>query len=236
MKASLLYTSNLTETQKAYIAGFFDGEGCLSYYKMKSKSSIRGWTFVGCAYMTNTHLETIIALKTMIGFGCVRKRNVYSYSGNRKETWNISFSPRQLNVLLKAIYPYLITKKQQARIMLDYLATLKWGRGANNPLSEKEITYREELFVVFKRLNRRGVQNKTDEIGENNTTTPSQAIEGKGSMEGVETTKVSPNNNLSHELPSGNRRYSPSLLETIGNQDKEPDDNKTVKIQGKFQV
>ena len=220
MKQSHLYILSLTETQKAYIAGFFDGEGCLSYYKMKSKSSKRGWTFVGCAYMTNTHLETIIALKNMIGFGCVRKRNVYSYSGNRKETWNISFSPRQLRVLLKAIYPYLITKKQQAKIMLDYLDTLIWGRGANNPLSEKEIEYREELFVVFKRLNRRGVQNKSGEFGGINTTIPSQAIEGKSSMEGVETTKVSPNNNLSQETPTGNRRYSPSLQETVRSQDK----------------
>ena len=213
MKKSLLYNLSLTETQKAYIAGFFDGEGCLSYYKMKSKSSRMGWTFVGCAYMTNTHLETIIALKNMIGFGCMRKRNVYSYSGNRKETWNISFSPRQLKILLEAIYPYLITKKQQAKIMLEYFSTLKWGRGANNPLSKKEISYREELFVVFRRLNRRGVQNKSGEFGEINTTTPSQAIEGKDSVEGVETTKVSPNNNPSHELPTGNRRYSPSLQE-----------------------
>lgn len=220
MKKSHLYTLSLTPTQKAYIAGFFDGEGCLSYYKMKSKSSIRGWAFVGCAYMTNTHLETIIALKNMIGFGCVRKRNVYSYTGNRKETWNISFSPRQLKILLKAISPYLITKRQQAKIMLDYLNTLKWGRGLNNPLSEKEIEYRESLFVIFKRLNRRGVQNKSGEFGENNTTIPSQAIEDKVSVEGVETTKVSSNNNLSHELPTGNRRYSPSLLETAGNQDK----------------
>ena len=43
----------------------------------------------------------------------------------------------------------------------------------------------------------------------------SQAIEGKGSMEGSETTRVSPNNNLSHELPPRKGRYSPNLQETV---------------------
>jgi hypothetical protein len=236
MKTSLLYTSNLTETQKAYIAGFFDGEGCLNYYKSKTKTSKLGYTFVGQAFITNTDFDTMIALRTMIGFGCLRKRKTYSYDGNRKETWNLCFSPRQVKLLMREIYPYLITKKQRAKIMLDFLDTLIWGRGQGKSLTQDEIKYREELFIIFRRLNHRGIQNKTDEIGENNTTTPSQAIEGRGSMEGVETTKVSPNNNLSHELPSGNRRYSPSLLETIGSQDKEPDDNKTVKIQRFIQV
>lgn len=47
---------------------------------------------------------------------------------------------------------------------------------------------------------------KSGEVGEgpnsNERVTPSQASEGKGSEEGVETTRVSPNNNLSHEPPS----------------------------------
>lgn len=42
-------------------------------------------------------------------------------------------------------------------------------------------------------------------------TISSQAIEGKGSMEGSETTRVSPNNNLLHECPTRKGRYSPSL-------------------------
>jgi len=74
----------------------------------------------------------------------------------------------------------------------------------------------------------RGVYEKSGEFGESPTgITPSQAVQGLGCTEGVETTGVSPNNNPPHEHPTRKGRYSPSLVVIQGSRDKEPCDNKT---------
>ena len=132
-----------------------DGEGCINYYKSKAPSMRIGYTFVARVFITNSHFETLFSIQQMLGFGKIRQRT--KQGGNRKIAYNLEFSPRKSKVLLDEVYCYLITKKQQAKLMIEYCNTLKWGRGAGNLLTGKEIAYRQDLFYEMKSLNRRGI-------------------------------------------------------------------------------
>lgn len=221
-----LYIS-LTDIQCGYLAGMIDGEGCINYYKSKSKSSKIGYTFVARLYITNTNLEGLIAIKNMVGFGRMRQKT--SYNDNRKTAYELDFSPRETKVILEKVYPCLIIKKSQAKLMLEFLNSCKWG--GKYTLSREVLDRRHDIFFLMKKLNQRGIQNKLGEFGET-TTIPSQATKDIGLVEGVETNGVSSNNNPRHEHPTRKGRYSPNFQETERSQDKEPGDNIIGKIQG----
>ena len=146
---------SLADWQKGYIAGMIDGEGCVHYYKSKAPTSKIGYTFVAKVTITNSHFETLFCIQQMSGLGKIYQRT--KQRGNRKIAYNLDFSPREAKVLLETVYPYLVTKKQQAKLMIEFCNTLKWGRGLGNILTQKELVYRHELFDVMKNLNRRGI-------------------------------------------------------------------------------
>ncbi|MEW6215986.1 MAG: hypothetical protein AB1478_12420 [Nitrospirota bacterium] len=112
--------------------------------------------------------------------------------------------------LLKAMLPYLRIKKSQAILTIQFQEILYKQQGRKRTDSDNQI--RECYRVLISKLNQ-GTYEKSGEFGENlSEIIPSQAIRDIDSMEGVETTKMSSNNNSLHENPTRKGRYSPSLV------------------------
>ena len=143
----------LTDVELGYLAGMIDGEGCINYYKSKSKSSKIGYTFVARLFITNTNLECLLYLQRLFGFGALRER---TKQARRKKSWNLDFAPRETRVILEAVQPYLIIKKQQAQLMIEFLKSCVWGRKRGFVLSQSVIDCRHKLFNTMKDLNHRG--------------------------------------------------------------------------------
>ena len=102
---------NLTETERAYLAGLFDGEGTLGFYHYRRN---RHEVTVG---IVNTDPRVHAWLREKFGCGSVRpstknRNNHVAYS------WRIAGRTR-IEPFLNAILPYLIIKKEQAQCLLD---------------------------------------------------------------------------------------------------------------------
>lgn len=95
----------MTETDIAYAAGFFDGEGCITISK-NGAVDIR---------VTNTAKNVLIRLQNIFG-GSITNRTQRA----NKTQYTYSFYGENAIEFIKLIKPYLIDKLPQAEAILEY--------------------------------------------------------------------------------------------------------------------
>ncbi len=100
----------LLDTDKAYIAGIIDGEGCLVIRHQNNKRS-----YYPIIQVCNTDYKMVSYLLTVTGIGSICTGKQF---GNRKEyyKWTVAKSV-DVYALLDAISPYLITKKERSFLL-----------------------------------------------------------------------------------------------------------------------
>lgn len=145
----------MAEKDAAYMAGFLDGEGTIGICKARRKESRAGFRYQAYMSLANTNLAVLVRLRDVCGNG----RLSLSYTAahpNHKVGYVLRFVPGQLRHLLPQLLPYLQVKRQQAEVVLAFLALAKVGRNLN----DQEWQRAEELYARIRTLNRRG----TDEV------------------------------------------------------------------------
>ena len=130
-----------------YVAGIIDGEGCVTIGAGKKETCINYNAIVA---VQNTSKKLIDWLQLKFG------GQVYLSKKETKKTkaawmWRIT-KKEVIERFLLAILPYLIVKREQAKILLEYV---RLSREAN---SELRATYWQRLRV----LNARGVSVETN--------------------------------------------------------------------------
>ena len=128
----------------SYLAGFFDGEGCISILK----STKGNWN---PAYF----LQAQIGQK----YGNILDWVKENFGGNvykkRDQTWIVTnFKAYEF---IKLITPYLKYKKPQAELAIKFYEERILGakrKYASDPHSKEEIAKREEMLVEMKKLKR----------------------------------------------------------------------------------
>lgn len=122
----------VTDTGLAWLAGFLDGEGTLILRPHRKSISV-------AMLVTNTHEMSIRRVQDLIGYGTVREsdrhtrwRKVYCY-----EEWGT----RKVSAVLRRIEPFMVTKQEHARVILEAV--------------DGEISF-EEAYPILKKLNARG--------------------------------------------------------------------------------
>ena len=108
-------TMILTEAEKGYLAGLFDGEGCIGYYcRYTKRIPYHSASLHIC--MTDRRAPEWILNK--VGYGHI---SFCKKSGNRRSvySWQLCNKP-QIQEILRAIRPYLMVKADQ----VDLLFTL----------------------------------------------------------------------------------------------------------------
>lgn len=147
---------DLTDTQAAYIAGLIDGEGWVGICTMSPnlKNGNVSTTFVPRVQVEMTNEKTIEWLHKTVGFGFITRIRERK---DRKPAWKYVIANRQASKLLQRILPFMITKREQAELLIE-IAILRantprgYGRrGILNPDRQVAITNR------IKYLNKRGV-------------------------------------------------------------------------------
>jgi hypothetical protein len=131
------------KTKYIYLAGIIDGEGSL----IISRSN-RGTynNYYGRIHVKNTDYRLIQWLLNNFG-GNVHDsppKDIVKHS--KAYSWYFSGDAHDKEVLLLALMPYLIVKKDQAKILVDFFRM----SGQVNPFK------REELCAKIQALNRRG--------------------------------------------------------------------------------
>jgi hypothetical protein len=142
--------SLLTETQKAYLAGIIDGEGCLRVDCGKNgKGTVKYSITITVA---NTNFNLIKYLHSTTNIGSVLP---IPKKGNRKPQLRWTVYSKQAEEFLLQVLPYLLVKEPQAKILLE--ARKHCRIPGRRGLSDKEKKSKEKLYLKIKKLNRRGL-------------------------------------------------------------------------------
>lgn len=144
---------NLSEVEKAYLAGIFDGEGSVWIYRRKKENHY----YVRIAVTnTNTQLLEFVAVKSGIGKivqNTLTKRytNITSkYHPNWKPCYYWYADGQMCGEFLKVVAPFLIPKKERVELALEF----QEGRNNRSLTKEQEKEYYDRL----KKLNTRGIK------------------------------------------------------------------------------
>ena len=139
----------MTDTELAWVAGFFDGEGSVVISKNAANS------FYLVIEITNRNSSCLQQLQAVFG-GSIQKRD----RGNPK--WACCYvwflGGGKAKEFLLAISPFLRIKGEQALVGIELQRAIdrfkyKKGRAA---LPRCDVTYREALKIKLAELNRRG--------------------------------------------------------------------------------
>lgn len=153
-----------------WLAGFFDGEGCVHVMnggRLRNLTSVTGvsrqTSWIGCT-IGNTNLDVLKEIQASFG-GRIRKRE---YKVKLWKTlYTLIWACRQPEALLIAIRPFLKVKHRQADLALEFLSlTRRRGpRQEHYPrnsaeqmeLRKKKFERRLEIADEIRALNHRGL-------------------------------------------------------------------------------
>lgn len=109
-------TSFMSETDAAWLAGFFDGEGSIFVYK-----GGRGGKYDCYAIsLPNTNFDSIEHCFNITGVGLISKKTKRIDHHKQQFQWRVNVQKDILRVL-KRLAPYLVVKKQKALDMINIL-------------------------------------------------------------------------------------------------------------------
>ena len=151
----------------SYLAGMFDGEGTFSIYHHKGQSST-GKPYDSTAIrieVTNTNVALMEWFVSHFGGQYYHHRRA-----NLKHKIAYGWRPKgraNSEQLLLGILPYLVIKKEQAKIALEYIR-LPHNNGFDETLAAK----RKELLEKMQTLNKRGSESLTTNTQEASESIP----------------------------------------------------------------
>ena len=135
IKRDYEYISALPESEKGYLAGLIDGEGCIHFDRKGNRVFLK---------IANTDKKMIDWLRGRLGGGITDRPG----SGeNAKHVYEWCVSTWAAIEILKKIINYLVCKKERAQIMIDFMAK-------RMTLTENEKDVIKKQMTV---LNHRGV-------------------------------------------------------------------------------
>lgn len=152
--------SNLTDKQIGYIAGIIDGEGTICIAKCTWADRKESY-FRPMIKIANTNLEMLTSIKDMLGCGSINLEQVKT--DKWKACHTLRFSANMIRTFLPVIVDSLIIKKRQALLVIDFLKFSNRSNGRNFKSLNRDLY--NHYYEEVKRLNTRGVVEKTSEFG-----------------------------------------------------------------------
>jgi len=140
---------NLTETEKAYLAGIIDGEGSICITRKKQCSSHKYTTYQPYIEITNLNKDLIDYISSKIPYAFKFTRPRTRINSRWRDAYTVQVTGlTHIIELLEQIKPYLIVKRQHAEVMIEYCKSRLRHCFANG----KEKSYTEREIQLYKKL------------------------------------------------------------------------------------
>lgn len=111
---------NLASIECAYLAGYLDGDGTITIGLSKNKKNKRGLNTHFDVSLITCKRDFAIELRKIIGGNL--QSFIYYDSREKKHGYKIAFgNQRSALAFLQVIEPFLILKREQAKLMIEYL-------------------------------------------------------------------------------------------------------------------
>lgn len=151
----------ITDTERAWLAGFIDADGLIRL--RKGQKNERGKCLIPLVCFYNTCAYTIKEIASMVGELCEFKVLVQKKRTKWKPLYAVEIGGiRRARPFLLEIEPYLITKKLEAQMVLDFCELRT--QGYNLPYTEKEYLIFEGLRFLKETRHLRDYMPSADEI------------------------------------------------------------------------
>lgn len=138
----------------AYVAGFFDGEGCVGFARCRS-------TIFPRILVTNTNRDVLEELQANFG-GDIKPLSLRKEAWKQGYSWRLSWS--KAVDFLERIHPYLRLKSRQAETVFAWDA-IRVGRGNRCAVEMAEYHNACDLLISRMRwLNQKGIIQGADPI------------------------------------------------------------------------
>ncbi len=147
------FENNINNINLSYFAGILDGEGCIRIGKHYYTGEER---FYPRIIIGMTDKKVIEWVYKNIGGKKYEEKTSYN---KRKKVYSSVFNMREGAVILKHCLPYLIVKKEQAELFLDFYKTSYHFRKITSKerISNDINIKRKEMFLKMKKLNKKGI-------------------------------------------------------------------------------
>ena len=143
------------DTEKAYIAGFLDGDGSLMLQVKKRSDTRRGYRFMAtiCFYQDTRHDETLFWIRDVFQIGYVTRRNdaITEYRINGFET---------IHDILTQLEPYIRFKMVQLQALKRACKILQCDI---NTLSENQLREVVDCIITIQNENYKAHRKKSKE-------------------------------------------------------------------------
>jgi DNA modification methylase len=154
------------EADRAWLAALIDADGCLSARKFHpAEYKKKGWNpgYIPFLAVSQADVQALEHCVKITGLGSViakslpseDPRGIAGIHGRRPMyTWRLDGA--QVGAILRDIYPYLLIKKQQAKVLYALVQSVGQQRSSRSqPVSPSVIEERHRLFECVKLLNQR---------------------------------------------------------------------------------
>lgn len=153
MAKNVLFKTNHSIAEIAYLAGIIDGEGCIYIGYTKQGKYGNGHQWHSMLKITSCDEELIIWLEKIFGGN---KESRYRWTSKKKFTrpvYTWQATGPMLDYILPLVEPYLIIKKKQCDVMRRYRITCK--NIGSKRLPEEISRQRHVLVIELRGLNSR---------------------------------------------------------------------------------
>lgn len=150
------------EAVLAYLAGIIDGEGTIRIGKMKVSYNRLTPAYYGSISCGMTELPALRMLSSVFGGKIRVERAAVRYKPMYR--WGTCGSDGVAR-MLRQLYPYLLVKKKQAAVVLDFCMNKTIPYKRQHGVSKEQIQWREELYQKVRKLNAVGALATTEYQG-----------------------------------------------------------------------
>ena len=135
-----------SNTERAYIAGFLDGDGSIMLQTKKRKDTMRGLRFMAtiCFYQDTRHETSLFWIKDTLGIGYISRRN------DSMTELRINGFAKIKSILLE-LEPFVRFKKVQVTALIKACNLLE--KRSINELSKKQLLSLIDLILLIQREN-----------------------------------------------------------------------------------
>ena len=139
---------SISETELAYIAGFFDGEGTVGVYARKARARNKSyWSLY--IIISQVNPIPLIKIRDLFGGGIYSAPQKTPTGEEAKLIWKWTISDRKAEYFLRNIIDYLIVKKEEATLALAFMDI---PRKQGKPASEQNLIRKENISNRIKEL------------------------------------------------------------------------------------
>jgi hypothetical protein len=151
----------LNELEKAYLAGFLDGEGTIS---LRLRTQYGKQFFTPIVSLCSTDKDIIDWATAVIGYGSVQYKSKEK-ENNKACYWTRLRGINSIETFILDVFPYIHMKRKKklAVLMLEWITLHKKTKNEQHPSVKKgekfKFSEREyEIMAEMIELNRRGVK------------------------------------------------------------------------------